>query len=414
MGRLTDFRDYLDGRLQTLARAEQRLCDIQAKYEEFYGEISRVRETELQQLRNHVLEDRDGLPKEFNVALDAAWAEAEQELEEQVRLLTAERDRHLNVAERQRNESIAEERKIHGKNETLDDEEEALKARNEKLLARIEDHNRRINELGRGFGFFKNLFAMRRMQRERHALIEEQGDVAARIEKIRFAWVDSDKEWAAAEEQLKKAWVEEQTEAQAVQTKVDHLASTRSRIVERSAVEKVLYAREPKLAPAGDGDPKCPRCEMPNPKTNYFCAICARRLHEDRLDFDGSLLEIAELNRHHANFSDGMKACQEIIGLVRGLRTGLTNFAASVNDMITTERTYPLAKLQISVPASSVAYGEHFDKLEEATALEVGLHPTAFAAQIRDRISGVYQETHIKTFFETMGEELSRQADSQW
>jgi hypothetical protein len=153
---------------------------------------------------------------------------------------------------------------------------------------------------------------------------------------------------------------------------------------------------------------------MKNPASHHFSATCAQRLTADRLDFEGSLLEISELNRHHAAFSDGMKACQEIIGLVRGLKTGLANFTESVNDMMATESRYPLPKLSIDVPARSVEYARHFDELVAAAKQERGLHPKAFSERIRASIQDVYQEPQIEAFFETMGEELSSCANSQW
>ena len=81
--------------------------------------------------------------------------------------------------------------------EGLDREEEELKARNEKLLAQIAEFNRRIKELGKGFGFFSSLFKMRKLQKERKILDQEQADIAARIDNLRKAnasasgWISS-------------------------------------------------------------------------------------------------------------------------------------------------------------------------------------------------------------------------------
>jgi hypothetical protein len=82
--------------------------------------------------------------------------------------------------------------------------------------------------------------------------------------------------------------------------------------------------------------------------------------------------------------------------------------------MIASENRYPLPKLEIEVPGSSVAYGRNFDKLLEAVQDDQSLHPKAFAERINGWIEGVYTEQNIKDFFETMGEELSRQAKRQW
>ncbi len=64
--------------------------------------------------------------------------------------------------------------------------------------------------------------------------------------------------------------------------------------------------------------------------------------------------------RYRACPREGMQACQKIIGLVRGLKTGLGNFRKSVVDMISTEKRDPVGTLSISVPKSSVEYGKAY------------------------------------------------------
>ncbi len=414
MSRLKDFRDYLDERLDVLARCEKKLCTLQEKYESFYAEVGQVRETELGQLREHIAADRSQLPEDFNQALDTAWAEAEITLDTKLKELKERHQELLERAEGAREKSQSEEQKVHSRNVNLDREEEKLKARSAKLLDEIAQHNARIRELGRGFGFFKNLFAMRKLATAKTELLQNQDDLAARIDKLRGRWQRAEGQHTDKERGLQATWVELRTNASALQTKIEHLDARRARTLERSALEVVLHARQPELAAAGKNDPPCPRCERPNPSSNFFCATCAQRLQPDRPDFAGSLEEIAELNRHFELFGEGMQACQEIIGLVRGLQSGLRSFGESVDDMITTERKHPVAKMQIEVPDHSVNYGKQFDALDAAVTPGQSLHPKAFAAGV-DRLTGkVFTEDQIKSFFETMGEELSRQADRQW
>jgi hypothetical protein len=153
---------------------------------------------------------------------------------------------------------------------------------------------------------------------------------------------------------------------------------------------------------------------VPNPQGNHFCHICAQRLTEDRPDFEGSIQEIAEVNLHHGRFADGMKACQEIIGLIRGLRSGLEAFKESVVDMRSSESQHNLSPLSIDVPPKSVEYGKNFDALKQSMGQDLSLHPKAMAAHVEHLVTKVFTEDKIKDYFETMGEELSRQAERQW
>lgn len=414
MGRLKDFHAYLEERRALLADIEQRLCKLQEKYESYFCEITKVRDREFGQLREIILADRGKLPDDFNRALDKSLEIQERRFDAKLADLSSERDRLRKEAEEQRRFSLKAEKSVRRRNVELDREEEELKARNQKLLTQIAEFNRRIRELGRGFGFFSNLFRMHALHRERRILDEQQADISARIDKLRKKWERQEQRHQEQEGQRKREWVDLSTEAAALQTKIEYLESSRTRIVQRSAIEQVLFDLRPALKEPKPGDPPCPRCKMPNPKTHHFCHICAMRLCEDHPDFSGSVREIAEINIHHARFSEGMQACQEIIGLVRGLKSGLEAFMKSVDDVMDSERRYPLPKLKIDVPQKSMDYGRHFDGLKQIAATDLSLHPQAFARRIQTMTSEIFAENRIKDYFETMGKELSRQAEKQW
>ncbi len=414
MGRLKDFYGYLEERRALLADVERRLCKLQEKYESYFSEICKVRDREFGQLREIILTDRGRLPEDFNRALDESLKVQERQFDAKLANLKRERDRLQKEAEEKRQSSRQAEKGIRGKNVELDREEEDLKARNQKLLAQIAEFNRRIKAMGKGFGFFTNLFKMRSLQKERKLLDEQQADIAARIDQLRQKWERQEQRHHEREGQRKREWVDLSTEAAALQTKIEYLESSKTRVVQRSAMEQVLFDMRPTLEEPKPGDPPCPRCKMPNPKDHHFCHICAIRLTEDRPDFTGSIREIAEINIHHARFSGGMQTCQEIIGLVRGLKTGLEAFEKSVDDVMDSERRYPLPKLMIDVPQKSMDYGKHFDGLRQVAAADLSLHPKAFAKKIQAMTSEIFTENRIKDYFETMGEELSRQAEKQW
>jgi len=311
--------------------------------------------------------------------------------------------------------SVGEEQKIRKKNVSLDAAEEELKARNQKLLADIAEYNGRSRQMGRGFGFFANYFRMHRLAREKRQLVEEQANIAARIDGLRARWAGEEKEYTAKERDLQKQWIAQETEAAGVRTKIDYLEQAKPRIVLRSTVERVLFELVQKTPEAKKGDPPCPRCQTPNAPESHFCHICARRLTEDRPDFEGSIHEIAEINHHHGRFSDGMRACQEIIGLVRGLKTGLEAFMKSVRDVKHSQDRHKLSTLSINVPGASAEYGKHFDALRKTVAkTDLSLHPQVFAQRVEQLTKQVFTEQHIKDYFERMGNELSARAHAQW
>jgi len=413
MGTLATFDGFLADRLKVAAEAEKRLAALQSKFETFFAEITAVREAELEQLGRYVAAGPEKLPPELAKAVQAARLEAERELDERLAGLRRERDELAAKAEAIRKRSLAAEAAVHKRNVDLDALEEELKARAGALLEQIERHNAQIRELGTGFGFFANFLQMRKLQAQSQALQKEQRDVAARIESTRAAWAARDEEWGKSEEEARRAWVEARTKVSAAQARIDALEESRLQVIFRSTLERVLFERRPKDVLPVPSDPKCPRCQSANPKQSHFCQICGQRLLPDSPDLEESLEEIAEANFHHARFAEGMKKCQEVIGLVSGLSSGLTAFRKSVGSMIDSQNRYPLAKLQINVPDECVEYGKNLEALRDAATPQLSMHPKAFGMRM-EPAAAPFTKEKVGAFFERMGAELSKAAKAQW
>ncbi len=413
MGRLNEFKAYLDDRQRVVADIEARLCDVQAKYEVFFGEVTKAREAEIEQLVAFATGPRSELPEALAAELDAARAAVERDFDELLAKVEKQRAELAAEAEALRAASAADEAELRRANAELDAEEEALKVRSSRLLEDIASYNARIRELATGFGFFANFFRMRKLQAERVKLDTEQGDVAARIEALRKRWEEASHHHTVKEQGRQLKWTKLETEAAAAAVKGEALGAARPQMVVRSAVERVLESRRTELSAAGGGKP-CPRCSVVNPVGAHFCHICAKRLTPDRPDLAGSIEEVAELNHHHARFSAGMKACQEIIALVRGIASGLEAFTKSVVDMIKSEKKHSLAKLEIDVPEVCREWGTDFERFRDLVTVEQSVHPTEFAATVESVVAHVFTEPAIKSYFETMGAELTAQADRQW
>jgi hypothetical protein len=413
MGSLRDFDTYLAERKDVASAAETRLAAVLAKFETFFAEVTKVREAELEQLGAYVAQGPDKLPAGLAKAVDAARAYVVKDLDEQIAVLELEHKELVKEAEEIRATSLHNEGVVRQRNVDLDAREESLKMQNEELLAKIDENNARIRELGTGFGFFKNFFAMRRLHAKSVKLQSEQEKVVAQVNWVRTSWREREADWNRDEGALCKQWAAVQTNVSAAQAKIDAIKDARPQMTFRATLERVLFEQQPKQVVATATDPKCPRCQSPNPKEHHFCQICAQRLLPDRPDLEGSLEEIAEANQHHARFSEGMRKCQEIIALVRGLGSGLLAFRKSVTTMIETESRHSLAPLRISVPAACVQYGKNLEALRDAAEPNLSLHPKAFGERM-ETFAKPFTEEQIKAWFEGMGAELSACAKAQW
>ncbi len=411
MGDLRDFAAYVQGRLHVVGAIKARLLDLQSRYEAFYQEVCRVREHEMSQLAWEIHRRKGALPGGLDAALETARRQAEADLDTRLAAMRSSHADLLARADQVRRRSHAMEAEIHARNVDLDAQEEALKARNEQLLRAIATYNQQIRDLGSGFGFLFNLFRMRALQSERQRLDKEHADVAARIESLRARWVAREREHAEAQERMRAEWRDLVTRAAAVQAKVDHLVLTRPSLIVRTALERVLFDRYP-ATPPGGSEVACSRCGGGNARSNRFCQYCAQRLQADRADLEGSLEELAELNHHFRRFSEGMKACQELIATVTGIESGLRSFMKSVESMIDNESRYPLAALRIDVPGRCVEYSRSFEGLQ-ASVEQRAAHPSELA-RVAAQAAAPFGPENLQWYFETMGQELSRQAKAQW
>ncbi len=414
MADLDDLVTYLKDRIRVLGECEQRLESLQQKFDTFNAEVQGAREHELDQLVELTTTQPETLPEDYRKAIAAGQPDVEREFDAQVAALEKQRTDLVDTAEELRQESARNRAELRNRNLSLDEEEERLKHRSTVLVHEIGEHNERIAELGRSFGFFLNFFRMRRLAKENEDLETKQRDVLARIEGLRRSWREADHEYAEREEERRQDWLQKETDAAAVAAKIEVLKAQHGRIVARTTVERVLVSHEYNPPMGGEGDPPCLRCGMSNPPTNHFCHICARRIGDDRKDLEGSLLEFAELDHHARRFGEGMRACQGLIGLVRGMKSGLEGLAESVGEMRASQYKHKLKKLSLEVPQWSRNFGARFDDLFDLAHKEMRLHPLDLAHTISQQTDIVFTEPNITAYFELIGAAMSQAAEAQW
>jgi len=414
MARLEDVRDYLENRLGVMTSTEERLDALQQKYETFFAEISRARNHELGQLVEETLSRLDELPQWFREAVEKERKAVEEGLHDEIGRLKRRESYRRKKAARLRQESLEAEERLAAESREQDELEERWERELATVEKELEEVEAQIRTLSRGLGFFSNIGRMRPLDRRRRELATRRQELAVRLEGLRGAWAGKLEQAAAEEEQRRKGWVQAETEAAALAARLEALRMERPRLVARTVVERVLGSRETPYPEAAESDPACPRCAMPNAPGSPFCRICALRLKEDRPDFEGSLEEITELNYHHRRFAEGMKATQETLALVRGIRSGLEALLKSVREMIEVRKKHNLAELDLSVPESSWSYGRLFDEIAVLVRDDIRLHPLVFASWVQQVTEGRVSEEQLKAYFEAIGEELSRAAKDQW
>jgi len=414
MGQLEGIRDYLEERSRVIESTEKQLNSLQEKFESFYAQITRAREHELDQLVSQTLENRESLPDWYLETIKEAAPLVEKEITGRRKKLVSRRNYRRHKAAGLRKESIEAEAQAALESEENDLLEKNLSRRISGIESGIEELSREILSLSRGLGFFINVFKARPVDRRRRDLDAKRRRMAAELESLRSHWRDHLLELESDDEKRRQKWIEAENEAAALSARIEALDMERPRILARTVVEKVLGTRQEEYREPSSGDPPCQRCGMPNLPESSFCHICALRLKTDRTDFMGSLVEIGELNRHHRRFTEGMKACQEILGLVVGIGSGLEALLKSVRKMIIVRDEHDLGSLELEVPEESRGYGLIFDDIAASVREEQSLHPSVFAEKIRGLIAQRLSEDHLKAYFEGIGKVLSKAAAAKW
>jgi hypothetical protein len=410
---LKEFARYITERSDVIDQILGRLRHAQAKYETFFKEVCSVRESELQQLSAHIAAGRGHLPGNLDTELETAARLARDEFERKFNEQVGRCEVILQNAESARQKALAIEADSYRENVDLDGQEEALKARNEVLLSDIAKFESSIRVASTGFGFLMHLPQLRRLQKAKRELEKEQADVCAHIEVLRARWAAREPEVLGQVNKLEGEWTQQMKAASEIQARLEYLRNSRQRMIGRSALELVLFQRAPQPTDIARGSPPCPRCGAQSATSRFFCAVCAQRLGPDRPDFEGSMEELAELNQHHRQFSDAMRAGQELIALISGIGSGLRSFSKSLSSMIATESKCPVPKLRIQVPPPAVEFGRTFEQFLAFYSDGRSLLPREFVAQEK-QVTQRLNENSIGRFFETMGNELSRCAKAQW
>lgn len=412
MGTLNDFSNYIKSCIATLKTTETNLVKRQEHYETLFQEVQAVREHEFQVAIAQIVQQRGSLPVGLDTAIDKALVEAEKQFNDKLDKLRDIHARILAKAEKHRAASIKLGDDLRAANVDLDAQEEALKVRNEELLRAIANYNDRIKRLGSGFGFFVNVFDMRALRTERLRLDKEQADVAAHIESLRFKWAGSLEQAGQKQAELQTKWLNQKTKADALQAKIGLLLGTKDAVVERTALEQVLFRGGKGHRDQHQSMVTCPRCGGKSGDSNSFCYYCALRLKPDRPDLVGSLPEMEEIEYHYDAFASGMRACQELIALVRGISSGLESFHKSVAGMITTQNTMPVGKLNIDVPDESIAFSNQFSELSNLVK-QNAYHPKQLT-EAAEYAKTSFSREQLDKYFNRMGDELSRRAKAQW
>jgi len=420
MGDLKDMLDFLRNTQKQLDEIQKKLNEIQTYFNNNFGNVDAIRRAEIEFLQTVFFGDTNKFPGEISSLYKKRLTEENRAFDKSMRVLEQKRTDLDKQFIEVNNGRLNYFKKIRDKNADLDKDEENLKAKVLKLEEEIASYNRTIDELDSGLGFFINFFKMRKIQKQKDELLEQRNNLVVHVESVRKKWEDATWKYRAEEKDIIDKWNTSQTELSMTTEKIENLKANRDGIVKKAAFVGALNElRENAGFIASEVQAGrtavCPRCKSENKANNFFCYYCGERFAKDRPDVIGSLAEVGELNRVHANLLEGITGSVSILALMKSIGTGVGEFIKSVESVKASEDKYPLPKLTIDVPEFTKKLADKIVEFNPKIDVKFfNLHPLEFSSSFADYTDKVFTDSNIEKFFSGMGNELNKTTKAQW
>jgi hypothetical protein len=420
MGDLKGMLDFLRNTQKQLDEIRKKLNEIQTYFNNNFGNVDSVRRAEIEFLQNAFFGDPKQFPDEISSLYKKKLTDEGAAFEKNLRTLEQKRADLEKQFISVNNGRLNYFKKVKDKNVDLDKDEENLKAKVLKQEEEVNSYNRNIDELDSGLGFFINFFKMRKIQKQKDELLDQRNNMVMQIESVRKKWEDATSKYRTEEKDIIEKWNTSQTELSMTTEKIENLRANRDELVKKAAFMSALnglkgneefIARDVKA----EKTVVCPRCKSENKTDKFFCYYCGERFAKDRPDVVGSLAEVGELNSVHANLLAGITGSVSILALIKGIGTGVGEFAKSVESVKASEDKYPLPKLTIDVPEFTKKLADKIVELNPKIDVKFfNLHPMEFSTSFTDYTGTVFTDVNIEKFFTGMGDELNKTTKAQW
>jgi hypothetical protein len=282
----------------------------------------------------------------------------------------------------------AETAELRALNPELDRREEDLKQQKAQFEAQLASLNDDIGRLSRGLGIVTRFLAISKADRERQRLIGRLEVTNNALLQVRQEW-QTEKEVRAIEQtQLQERWQLESIAVARLQAELDQLDddSRRQTLVFRRAIRHVLDSLK---VPS--------RCPDP--------------------DLDASLREMVELNIETDSYQDGLASVGGLIGLLRGIHSGMEAIRRSVQGLADEQSMHSayLQPLSFDLPVGVHKFHSQWAELGQQFVDEqtIGDHPADFAAAVAPLLEGQLSQSRVESMFEELGRAIT-EATAAW
>ncbi len=380
---------YLDEQRQWIQRLVEQLNEVQVEFNAQFDEFKARHDETLDHLTERVVSRLEAIHPRLRAAIEERVAVERQRIHERREKLHNE---YL-PARRQAADALLAQAQtqmsaLREMNPQLDQEEEKLKREKAALEARLEELNQEIREKARGLGVVRHALAITKADRERNFVLGKLDSVNQALYRVRRKWEHQRKLVEDKQAALQKQWQMESIAAARLQAELDQLDDEQAReaLALRRAARYVLdNLKEP--MPGSDSD------------------------------LNADLDEMIRLNVQTDDYHNGLAAVGGLVGLLRGVDSGLQAIRKSVHSLYREQKMHHayLSPLHFTLPGSIQRLGEQWPALAEQFADEksIGQHPTEFVTHIKPILEDLLAQERIEGMFAELSQ-MIRRATSRW
>jgi hypothetical protein len=380
---------YLDTQKQAILAVTDQLDEVQVVFNAQFDEFKAQHDATLDRLAQQVT------GRMADISPDLRTAIQEQQIKERGRIderrqkireeyLPQRRDAADDLLKRAQAE-LAELRAL---NPQLDQKEETLKGLKARLEAELDALNKEIRHKSRGLRLVRHFLAITRADWERHRILGRLETISESLRDVRHEWKEAQKRVQTHQAAFQETWQPESIAIARLQSELDQLDDgiRREDLALRRAIRYVLDAlKEP------------PSSSSP--------------------ELDAGLQQMIELNIRTDAYHEGLASVGGVIGLLRGLHSGMEAIGSSIAGLIAEQEMHKayLKPLDFHLPPSVEAFHEQWATLAPQFADEktIGAHPIDFSAAVQPLLDGPLSQARIEAMFGELGA-MIEQATAAW
>ena len=380
---------YLNVQVDAIQGLIKELDEVQVRFNARFDEFKVLHDAKLDELTEKIVEHMAALDAKLQAAIEERLPEERQRIDERRQKVRETYLPQRQEAARQLLEKgqlqVAGLRKI---NPELDAQEEGFKTEKAQLEARLAELNDEIRKKSRGLGVVVHFVSIFQADRERQRILGKLEVINNELLRVRREWEAQRERVEKSQAELQEKWQLESIAVARLQAELDQLddEDQREDLALRRAIRGVL---DDLKEPAPTSDP----------------------------DLDAGLQEMINLNVQTDDYHAGLASVGGMIGLLRGIQSGLGAIHKSVEGLQHEETMHSayLKPLSFSLPAPVEAFNKQWGELAQRFADDavIGEHPTDFCTNVQPLLDGPLSQASIEKMFNDLGAMIQR-ATANW